>query len=324
MTAGKVFCPSRIPYALFVLCICVGWNVPPAGVVRAQAKSDNASPKKKVPEEQAPGDVQRKLNVYALKHIDAMRLQQIVEPVLRQIDNSGKVMPDMQSNRLVVYSDGNAMATIEDMVKILDIPVDRRPEDELETKFIPSRWSADPAMHDILKFFLSGSGRMSVDTENNLVVVQDVRESVEKFEQALEKYDLLRRERMTPDKAIEQGATVRVVWLINGIQDANLPTAPDDLLSIVKDLGKLGVNDLRLAAQAIVKTSGGRNFKIRLSATEKVPLQDGAPGQLLEMKRLCNLDATVRAPRGHTVVLGVAPTERKTSVFILQITAGEK
>jgi hypothetical protein len=36
---------------------------------------------------------------------------------------------------------------------------------------------------------------------------------------------------------------------------------------------------------------------------------------------LCELDTRIAAPQGHSVVLGVTPTEKSTSVFIVQLLA---
>jgi hypothetical protein len=36
---------------------------------------------------------------------------------------------------------------------------------------------------------------------------------------------------------------------------------------------------------------------------------------------LCQLDTRIAAPLGHSVVLGVTPTEKSTSVFVVQVLA---
>jgi hypothetical protein len=69
-------------------------------------------------------------------------------------------------------------------------------------------------------------------------------------------------------------------------------------------------------------------LQIRLRATETLPsAPDGsapasAPGPT-ETHRLCEIETTVVAPLGHTVVVGTAPVGKMTSVFVVQLTSAE-
>lgn len=330
---------------LSTCCIWASLISLPVISVMGQAPAPSA-PKK--PASVADLNVEKRFNVFELKHSDASYLKDRIEVLLVEFDRTATILEDIHNNRLIVRADANAMSAIEALLKVLDIPREKRPEEQRATKFLRFQMEPDAAAESVMKLFLSHHGRLSIDSARNLVVVQDTVDAVEKFERSLEEYELVRRA-----NTFQGDAKVRLVWLINGVRDGDLAQPPKDLQGVITELATIGVTDLRLAAQAIVKTTGDRQFEIkcspyvgnpcefevqgvlisklgeinglniRLTATEKVPLPDGAPGQVAELKRLCNLDATVRAPLGHTVVLGVAPTEKKTSVFVVQVSASE-
>jgi hypothetical protein len=78
--------------------------------------------------------------------------------------------------------------------------------------------------------------------------------------------------------------------------------------------------DLEIEGEANSGRGDSPSLQIRLVATERMP-----PGGLggAELRRLCNLNTMVKAPLGHTVVLGVTPVGKMTSVFVIQLTAAE-
>jgi hypothetical protein len=115
---------------------------------------------------------------------------------------------------------------------------------------------------------------------------------------------------------------------------------PEDLKKIVAELGKIGIDGLQLAAQAVFQTVANNEFDVQCSPVLDIPCQLTISGRFVQNpgdekslrlqvaarseetnRVLCNLSTAIVAPLGRTVVLGSAPTGKTTSVFVVQVTA---
>jgi hypothetical protein len=121
---------------------------------------------------------------------------------------------------------------------------------------------------------------------------------------------------------------------------------PPDLKEIVAELARIGVKDPHLVAQTVVNTVAGTEFRAEGSAKLEEPcnlvisgtvspkdsdsailnvsiqanaLAVGRGGGPPRSNPVCRLNTQITAPFGHTVVLGLTPTETMTSVFVVQV-----
>lgn len=142
---------------------------------------------------------------------------------------------------------------------------------------------------------------------------------------------------------------IRLVWLVGGLADDAAAVPPADLESVTRELEKMGVTNLTMAAQLVVNVTEGEKFSVSGTAKVNEPCSLQAAGLLgrtsleqppagisadeswlrLEISArvtggeqrqpLCTLQTTVKAPIGQSVVLGITPVQSKPSVFVLQL-----
>jgi hypothetical protein len=238
----------------------------------------------------------------------------------------------------------DALEAIPALIKKLDVPA----EEEHRVKarvFKPQRIVLDDRVAQQLRVAVSLQGRMAVDENGNLVVVQDTDESLAAFAALLSRLDEGAAE--NPPPAVLR---LRVVWLVSGMERKETTALPSDLKGVVSDLAKIGVEGLQIAAQTMVNTavidcfqvqcspdldnpcdltiSGSfsvpkgkmPSLQIQIRGEERVAIvgRDGNRSQ--SSRTLCHLNTTIQAPRGHFVVLGAVPVGKMNSVFVVQVT----
>ena len=107
---------------------------------------------------------------------------------------------------------------------------------------------------------------------------------------------------------------------------------------VINELGKIGIGDLRLAAQTIVRVSGNDVFKTRfvvnvnqlwrMSFSGRASSGPGGTRTIrleIDGKDEANtgdirLETTITTVSGHFVVLGATPIQDLESVFVIQVT----
>jgi hypothetical protein len=141
---------------------------------------------------------------------------------------------------------------------------------------------------------------------------------------------------------------LRVAWLATGMKNEKPAPPPADLDVVVAELAGVGIEAPQLVAQLLINSNEGdrpfqalgeavlddepcvievsgvvlathffgrtgdeqRKLEIRIAVTRN----DGESA-----RRICNLETTISAPLGHSVVLGATPALDKTSVFVIQL-----
>jgi hypothetical protein len=152
--------------------------------------------------------------------------------------------------------------------------------------------------------------------------------------------ELLARLEVVRGEAAPAEMQVRVVWLVSGLAREDTPKPPEDLKEVVAELAKVGFNDPRLAAQAVIRTTAGAQFQSSGTAKLNFPCRlriEGtvlaSPGERTGLQisleateetakgstPVCRLETHITAPPGHAVVLGVTPTYTMTSAFVVQL-----
>lgn len=152
--------------------------------------------------------------------------------------------------------------------------------------------------------------------------------------------------------ATDQGARelqMRLVWLVGGLADDAAAIPPPDLEIVTRELEKMGITNLTMAAQLVVNCTEGQEFSVSGTAKVNEPCtlkvagllggerRAGLPDADLakeswlrlqisataaggeQLQHFCQLQTTVKAPIGRGIVLGVTPVQSKPSVFVLQL-----
>jgi hypothetical protein len=292
----------------------------------------------------------QQFRVFPLNHADAESIRDAIAPITNR--SGSTVTASGPTNRIVVRADAEAMEEIEQLIKSLDIPIERQDREGLETKiFRLKNIALNPALRDQLQVAVSNQGRLAIDPLNNSVVVQDRRESLATIEALLRDLD-----RETGEKSPASTLRLRLIWLVSGMERKASTPVPADLKNVISDLSRFGIDGLQLAAQTIVQTVPNDQFRIECSPEMDNPCELSISGTFLNkpndartlqlqvtateqvqpggiggggggfggggflVRNLCNLNTTVTVPPGRTVVLGATPVRKMTSVFVLQVT----
>ncbi len=288
------------------------------------------------------------VEVFPLKYVAPQSAAELVSDLYRQV-KSMRIAADASSGSVVVYAPADKAREIGALLSRLDVPHESDSARELKI-FAMIHAAAEEAAR-VLGEVLSDA-KVSVDSQSNCVLVEAPPDGIRRAEEVLARLDT---EAERDPQKLRPGATfrVRVVWLASGLSgDAAEPA--EDLKDVVGELSKVGVKDLGQVGQMIVNTTPDGHFeincapivgqrtsdleisgqlegqqekptlKVELSAsqTEMEPVATRGPVRRTS-KRLVELQTSIAAPLGHYVVLGVAPVEKMTSVFVVQVTAGK-
>ena len=189
--------------------------------------------------------------------------------------------------------------------------------------------------------------RLAVDERINSIIVQATAETQQLVRAVLEQMDVpgnaVQSSREKPKSDNRSSIRVRVVWLVTD-QGSEIP---GDLIPAVEELQRLGVKNLRLAAQTIVLTEHSlsaketaQSFTVDCRADLDGPVDLNMSGVVsgTDPKRprlqlsieaaqrghenresLANVQTSIVAPFDHPVILAVKPIGKLTSVFAVSL-----
>jgi type II secretory pathway component GspD/PulD (secretin) len=188
-----------------------------------------------------------------------------------------------------------------------------------------------------------GGLRLSVDERTNSLIVAGEPNKTMRVAAVLQRIDVEGDPR--PSRQAETAPAdlrVRVFWLASNPERKESPALGGDLRDVAAELGKMGIDRIRLAAQ--VTASPGARFEMSGTGQLDFPYRLAASGSVLDRKGSVVADLTVnvalapptREPRpvaglrtrvtvplGRPVVLGIAPTDSAASAFVVLVTRAE-
>jgi hypothetical protein len=297
--------------------------------------------------------------VIPLKYANATEVVNVLGAMVvasRQFGPPGRqpemVLADARTNSLVVRAPEDVLQQITEIVKTLDVEAPR--QTQLKVFELLHAPAAD--MRTALQEVAGSSVKIAVDAVGNRVLAQGDAESLEIIEALLMRLDQPPPKPAGDEAsaAPAEDVQVRLVWLVAGLKDSAAAPPPEDLANVIQELEKMGVEGLKTAAQVFVKTVSATPFQVSgaamlnepcslevtgsfarkrsatgsLSQGQRRPNTSNTPPAVLEIsvsatseqgQHLANLQTTITAPEGHSVVLGVSPVGELTSVFVVQV-----
>jgi hypothetical protein len=292
--------------------------------VHAVADANAVPPEKEV----------RSVRIYNVTHANAQSLSDILSSVIPD----AQVTFDSTSNRIVVMASSGEHSRLEKLIKELDVG----PREEAIKVFSLVNVEASTIWDVISGIANSSNVRVAVDPRTNSLLAAGSERDLSVIEALLMKLDA------QPDGLPGKTFRVRIVWFAEGSADGEGVKADEELLVVLQELSKIGIEGLRPMGQTIVSTAAGGKFQVNCSAM----LGDGASdlqiqgnlnlrqfvpylaidisaerdragqneaGDAARPARLVDLSTEIVAPLGHYVVLGITPTEAKTFAFAVQV-----
>jgi hypothetical protein len=314
-----------------------GWPAAETGLAQQvlEQKKESVTPAVPHPRPQ----VRQEVESIPLKYANARNLWDTIQQMFggrgsRAPGHDLRVSIDERSNSVLAIGDPEDIALLKSLLGKLDVPRTRAQPTAVFTRvYHLQNTPANPSLTDSLRLVLS-EGSFRVDPTRNLVVVT----GDEKLQ--AEARDLLMNLDRPPENKpkIAGEMQVRVVWLSSGLPGIGAEPAPEDLKSVVGELAKMGIQDPRLVTQTLVTALPDRKFELgglagpesqyRLSISGTLLAQAGEAGRLrilIDARQsttnatVGRVDTEITTPLGHSVVLGMTPTARTTSVFVVQI-----
>ena len=305
----------------------------PAGQYKSDA-TPAAQEKEKTGRAPKP-QVRQEVESIPLKYAKARDVWGTIQQMFGRGSRDFRYSIDERNNSVLVVGEPEDIALLKSLLSKLDVLKASGPLTKVITQVYHLQYTpADSNLTNSLRLVLGDEGNFGVDPTRNVVILTGNQNMQAAAELLLQRLD--RPPENKPKIAGEM--QVRVVWLSSGLPGIGAEKVPEDLKDVVGELAKMGVNDPRLVTQTLVTALPDRKFELgglagpesqyRLSISGTLLAQAGEAGRLrilIDAKQsttnvtVGRVDSEITAPLGHSVVLGMTPTARTTSVFVVQI-----
>lgn len=299
------------------------------------------------------------LRVYALKNAEAREANMLLQNLVQRGNAQVQIVADQRTNTLIVSGPAAIHERIANLVRTIDVPGSAKREERIVRVFRLRFARAQDLVKIIAPTFAAPEGRpptvsLAADPATNSLLVMSNPDDEKQITALIEQLD-----RQAEATATSPGRRVRILWLVSGMELPPPPPDLKDVIEELDGLGiqnlrlvtqniiqtvpgqefsttsvAPGFSLCRLKIEGTVTEKEGEtpHLKISVSAAGRMPPKpQPAPDPtapavptppsppMPSMSELASLMTTVVAPPGHKVVLGVAPIEQYTSVFVIQI-----
>lgn len=264
-------------------------------------------------------------------------------------------IPWSVTNSLLIAGTPQSIETSEMLIAQLDVappvrpvPEPPRPPVRVTQVFAVRYTLPGNALVNALKTAAGPGTSIELDSDSGSIIVTGLPESLAAIEKIIAQVD-------RPSSRPESSAVrlrIRFLWLVSGLAEDKSSPPPADLMPLLEELQRIGVSGLRLAAQNVIEGMPGHDFRVKASplltnrcdlqldgrildqnngsqpcielsarVTEYAPYMEPEKNgyKVVEQRNLCSLETTVVAPMGKTIVAGIAPMDRMTAVFVVQV-----
>jgi hypothetical protein len=308
------------------------------GISSAQQPAKPANPQFLANEAIKP----RLVRVFRLGNVDASTVLRTVSKLVSNVKEL-RLAVDQRANSIIVTASNEAdLDVIAKLMETLDV-AEPAGDRILNRIFTLQHISPVSELRNVLDLVADRENlSIAYDDRGQRIVARGTNATLEELGEMLRGLD-------QPSPASSTGIAptplqVRVVWLATGMETV---TAPDDLKPVIAELNGIGITDASLVAQMLINADQGtRPFQAlgealldgpcNLDVSGSLVSAQGSEDRKLEIsiavtklegtsaRRICNLETTISAPLGHSVVLGATPSLDKTSVFVIQLMARDK
>jgi type II secretory pathway component GspD/PulD (secretin) len=312
-----------------VLLIVAGW-CPPAAAAEPPpaAAADRAQPD---------------YHVYRLRHASAADAARTLEELFNGSNRRAaraRIVAEPVTNSLIVSATPADLATIEALLTKIDVEEAAKGPSPSELRiFALKHREPDAGLEAALRMVIGthDAARFVLDRGRRQVLVYGDRNTLDLVEALLTRLDDAGAAKPEPAAA---GLEVRVFWVVSGPGRGDDARPPDVLKEAVPELGRLGLDRPRLAAQLAVNTTPDVRFEMAGVAALDTPFRLAVTGTVAERNEAAELDLSVTvtpspaakgaedvcrlrgratAPLDRPLVLGAVPAEALKSAFVVQV-----
>jgi len=282
------------------------------------------------------------IEVFSLRFAAASEIGELVQALIGE--STTRLVTDERTNSLVVTSPSESDL---EMIEALLMRLDQGAEttNAVQTQLVPLKTNPDAALLDALDT-VAGQVRYTVDPARQLVVVRGTQEDVKQVTELLTALETLDAQRAKPVPALKS-ATLRIAWLMNGLETPGAKPVPAPMNDAVATLSKVGITDLQLVTQLLVNVQAS-NSPFETQGTLELPepvaisvsgvmeqdgiielevstegiqrmVRGGQGQQPASPSYQTELRASVMLRPGQLAVLGATPCGTHDSVFVVEL-----
>jgi hypothetical protein len=279
--------------------------------------------------------------VYALRNATASDVARMLREVFfTPPGRTGRltISVDDRTNSVILSGSAADLMEAEAVLNKIDIPGAGAASGRLELRVFALRHrEPDATLDSALRMLIENRpGRFVVDRSRRQVLLHADQLTAELVEAVLSRLDVPAEVKALVGTDLE----VRVSWVVSGpTRDGG--KALDEFREATAELGRLGLDKPRLAAQVAVSTVPDAHFETTgLAAVEGSPSLFAVTGNVVDRKDaagldidvsvtrvptrqggapVCRLHSQVTAPFDRPLVLGTAPTEALKSAFVILV-----
>ncbi len=295
------------------------------------------------------------IQIFPLKNAEAKDVSQTIRQLHegQRPPSAYQIAVDQRTNSIIISAQSAMIAEIEELITALDKAAGQ--EQDQQVKIFQLLYNqVSPPLLNMLSTVADNQTRLSADERINAIIAAGPTPSLQIIEALVLRLEEMASANMKLAGQTPQEMQLRLVWLAAGLADSSADDPPQDLRNVLSELEKIGVTGLKLITQTVVKTIDGQQFSVSGSAQLDEPCRLNISGSIMQDRpsfasspdavaqrslklqisafgegnpnsRLCQLETTIHAPPGQSVVLGVTPINSKPTVFVVQmmLPAGE-
>ncbi|HEY8504081.1 MAG TPA: secretin N-terminal domain-containing protein [Gemmataceae bacterium] len=199
------------------------------------------------------------LTVVQLKFANAEEVARVIMSVFGK--DATRVSADPRLNSLVISAPRSTAEAIKKLVETLDREGGAEPVRQIKI-FTLRHIRPDRNLQELLRLAAQNL-TVGIDERTNSVIAMGTTHDLEVLAALVTRLDV---EPPPPDPAEKEEMRVRVVWLVTGLARKDPAPPPADLAPVLRELEKIGVTDLGLAAQVVISTGMENRFTVQGSA----------------------------------------------------------
>lgn len=191
----------------------------------------------------------------ALQYISANEAKQIL--VGANMEGT-ELLADQRTNVLIVSGIDNNIKKLENLIKLLDVPIPTKTQIDLATKLFQLKYASANSLQQVLTNFLSPSGKIVSDDRTDILIITDLPSSFDKISGIITQLDIQTEEEK--QKALDAQKLAAV--------------APVPLLTQVFNLNHLEASALMPVIQGMLSTAGKVQVLLKRKDIVVVETQD--------------------------------------------------
>lgn len=264
-------------------------------------------------------DAHLQLRVFRLRHVKAADAAELLHQVLLDLEGF-RVAVDERLNSLVVQVPRSGIDLVSQLIEAVDQAKESR---ETERSFtLPTRTAALQFVDQLKGFKMIKSWKLkAIGGKTEVTAVIPATAKVELVEKVFTELE---------EQYVTRTRQVRVVWLVSDLPDST--ELPEGLLPVIKELDRLGIKKMSVAAQTSVRTldqfslvclaeleSGGTAVELEVEGAFVGDRLDISLHAAQGDRNLARISTSIVAPPNHPVVLGVSPVQSHQSAFVITV-----